>query len=178
MEDTPKRFIDAFEKHSDELFRHCALRISDRDRALDLVQDTFLRAWQHLTDGGEVRQYRAFLYKILNNLIVDEYRKKKIQSLDALLENEETENAIEGGLLRDSVDALEEAMIRFDSKRAMEALSELPEHYRSVLVLRYVDGLSPSEIAECIDDSENTVSVRIHRALHKLRSILESHEQH
>lgn len=176
MEDTKKQFITVFDKHSDELFRHCVLRISDRERALDLTQEAFLRVWKYVSDGNEVRQYRAFLYKTLNNLIVDEYRKHKTQSLDALLENKETEARIEGELLRDSVDTLEEAMMRFDSARAVKALDELPEPYRAVLVLRYIDGLSPSEIAECVGGSENTVSVRIHRALHKLRTLLTPQE--
>ena len=172
MDDTEGKFNAAFEKHSDELFRHCSMRISDRERALELTQETFLRAWEYLARGEEIRQYRSFLYRILNNLIVDEYRKHKSQSLDALLENEETAVAVEGTLLRDESDELEEAMVRFDSKRAVKALQTLPEHYKAVLTFRYIDGLGLSEIAECTGESENVISVRIHRGLHKLRDML------
>src|SRR3989344_4442190 len=115
MEELQAQFAAVFEKHSDELFRHCHLRLSDRQRALELTQETFLRAWGYVVKGEEVHQWRAFLYRILNNLIVDEYRKHKSQSLDALLENEETQVAVEGVLLREEVDALEEATVRFDS---------------------------------------------------------------
>lgn len=173
MDDAQKQFEAVFEKHSDELFRHCFLRLSDRERALELTQETFLRAWEYTTRREEVRQWRAFLYRILNNLIVDEYRKHKSQSLDALLEQEETQVAVEGVLLRDEVDVLEDAMVRFDSARAMVALKQLAEPYRGVLVCRYIDGLSPREIAECMQESENTISVRIHRGLKKLRLMLE-----
>ena len=177
MDDTQAQFTVVFEKHSDELFRHCHMRLSDRERALELTQETFLRAWEYAERGEEVRQWRALLYRILNNLIVDEYRKHTSQSLDALLEKEETQVAVEGVLLRDEVDVLEDAMVRFDSARALVALKELAEPYRAVLVYRYIDGLSPREIAEQTEESENAISVRIHRGLKKLRVTLDE-KQH
>lgn len=173
MEDRTKQFSGIFESHSDELFRHAFLRLSDRERALELTQETFLKAWSYVSRGEEVRQPRSFLYRILNNLIIDEYRKHKSQSLDAMLENEETSTSVEAELLRDDIDIEEEAMTRFESARALKALEQLGEAHRSVLVLRYIDGLSPSEIAESLGESENTISVRIHRGIKKLRALLE-----
>jgi RNA polymerase sigma-70 factor, ECF subfamily len=175
MEHHPQEqaFIDAFEQYSDELFRHALLRLSDREKALDTVQECFTRGWEYVAREQEVERWRPFLYRILNNLVIDEYRKRKTQSLDALLEeNPERAVAVEGELLRDDVDALEAAIVRFDSERAINALSELPESYRVVIVLRYVDGFSPGEIAEHLGESENAVSVRIHRALKKLRDLV------
>jgi DNA-directed RNA polymerase specialized sigma24 family protein len=62
-----------------------------RDHAVgeDMVQDTFLKTWSYIVRGGKIQTMRAFLYHILNNLIVDQYRKKKNKnaSLDAMLEN-------------------------------------------------------------------------------------------
>ncbi|MDE2213009.1 MAG: RNA polymerase sigma factor [Patescibacteria group bacterium] len=171
--DLKREFQEVFEKHSDELFRHCLMRISERERALELTQEAFLRAWEYVSRGEEIRQYRSFLYRTLNNLIVDEYRKQKSQSLDALLESDESGVQLEGILLRDDSDGLEEAMIRFDASRAVAALRQLPDNYRTVITLRYIDGLSPQEIAGHINESENTVSVRIHRGLKKLREMLE-----
>lgn len=173
MEDRTKQFSDIFDSHSDELFRHAFLRLSDRERALELTQETFLKAWNNVSRGEEVRQPRSFLYRILNNLIIDEYRKHKSQSLDAMLENEETSTAVEAELLRDEVDIEEEAMTRFEGARALKALEQLGEAHRSVLVLRYIDGLSPREIADSLGESENTISVRIHRGIKKLRVLLE-----
>ena len=174
MEDKQKEFGDIFERHSDELFRHAFLRLSDRERALDLTQETFFKAWNHISkkDAEEIRQWRSFLYRILNNLIIDEYRKHKTQSLDAMLANEETSVMMEGELLRDETNELEAAIVRFDGAKAMAALEELGEQHKAVLILRYVDGLSPREIAESLGQSENTVSVRIHRGIKKLQQIL------
>lgn len=173
-DDLKEQLTAAFERHSDELFRHCFLRLSDRERALEITQETFLRAWQYVARGESIREYRPFLYRILNNLVVDEYRKHKTQSLDSLLENEETRSSVEGDLLGDDGVALEDAIARFDSARALQALKQLPEQYRAILVARYIDGLSPKEIAELIEESKNAVSVRIHRGLKKLREVLEN----
>jgi RNA polymerase sigma-70 factor, ECF subfamily len=163
-----------FEAHADELFRHCLLRLSDRDRALDLTQEAFLRALKYVEKGETIQNGRAFLYRILNNLIVDEYRKSKSQSLDALLENEEAFPHLEHEYLKDPVDALEQAVIRFDSVRVLEALKHLAEPYKSAIVFRYINGLSPTEIAETTGEQENAISVRIHRALKKLKTVLET----
>ena len=80
-----KDFLDAFEKYADALFRHAHFRLSDRERAYDLTQETYLKAWDYVASGGVVRHYKSFLYRILHNLIIDEYRKKRGASLDELL---------------------------------------------------------------------------------------------
>jgi RNA polymerase sigma-70 factor (ECF subfamily) len=171
MRDLEREFGDAFERYNDELFRHCALRLSDKERALELTQETFIRVWQYMQRGEEVREIRPFLYRTLRNLIIDEYRKHTPTSLEGMM-TEESEG-VEHLLPADETNTLEAAITRFDGVRAMERLKELPDTYREVLLMRYVDGFSPSEIAEEIGESENAVSVRIHRGLKKLKTLLE-----
>ena len=174
MQNREQEFQEAFQKHSDELFRHASMRLSSRDRAIEIVQEAFMKAWQFLQRGEHIDTYRPFLYRTLNNLIIDEYRKHKSQSLDALMEDPETATAVEGRLLRDETDTFEKAASMFDAKIALKALKLLPDMYRVVVVMRFIDGLSPSEIAEHIKETENTVSVRIHRGLRKLRDLCTS----
>ncbi len=81
---------------------------------------------------------------------------------------------MESLLPHDDSNTLEAAVDRFEGKRAMDMLAQLSDTYREVLIMRYVDGLSPKEIAEALDESENTVSVRLHRALKKLKDLLEN----
>lgn len=169
-----ERFRAAFDAHADELFRHAALRLASRERALELAQECFLKAWQYAEGGGEIREMRPFLFRTLRNLIIDEYRKTKSYSLDAMLEDDEG-GVIESAMPKDETNTLEAAITRFDARRALAALQKVPDIYREALALRYVDGLSPSEIAERLDESENAVSVRIHRGLKKLKQLLEEH---
>lgn len=166
-----KQYMDAYEKYSDALFRHCYFRLSDRERALELVQETYMRAWMYLEDGEEIVAFKAFLYKILNNLIIDEYRKKRPVSLDALLEENEV---LEGEIAALRDDTSGESMgISIDIEKLKQSLAALPEPYREAITLRYIDGLSPKEIAELTEENENVVSVRIHRGIRKLRDYFE-----
>lgn len=165
-------FSKAYERYSDELFRHCSLRLSDRERALEITQEAFLRTWDYLSRGQEIQELRPFLYRTLKNLIIDEYRKMKSYSLEAMIDEEEGET-VETLLPQDESNTLEAAVNRFEGKQALDMLGKLPDTYKEVLILRYVNGFSPKEIAEELSESENTVSVRIHRALKKLRELLE-----
>lgn len=175
MGDFEQQFKDAFERYSDELFRHASMRLSDRERALELTQDSFMKTWEYVRKGGEVRDLRPFLYQTLRHLIIDEYRKGKMHSLDRMLEDAEG-GAVEAMLPQDDTNTLEAAMERLDAKAALRRVLELPELYREVLLLRYAEGLSPKEISIIITESENVVSVRIHRALKKMRDLLEASE--
>lgn len=170
QEHLEQEFTAAFDRYADELFRHAYFRLSDRDKALELVQEAFMRSWNSARMGTKVRDMRAFLYRTLRHLIIDEYRRKKSSSLDALLENEEGSDSV----LADERDEMAEAMDRLDGVQALALVQELPPSYAEVITLRYVDSLSPHEIAQRLDETENTISVRIHRALKALRTLYES----
>jgi len=176
MTDLQKAFHEAFDRHSDELFRHASLRLSDRDKALEIVQECFLRAWAYASRGEEIRELRPFLFRTLRHLIIDEYRRSKSYSLDNMLEDDEG-GTIESMLPRDDTNTLEAAMDRFDGARAVAAVRSLPDLYREVITMRYVNSLSLQEIAAAVGESENVVSVRLHRGLKKLHALLEKAEK-
>jgi RNA polymerase sigma-70 factor (ECF subfamily) len=173
MDDLQHNFEEAFEAYSDELFRHASIRLSDRERAMELTQECFMKVWQYAQKGGhdDIRELRPFLYRTLRNLIIDEYRKHKAVSLEAMAERNDAD--VEDYMTPDESNTLEAAVGRHEGKRALAALEELPEPYREAVVMRYVNGLSPQEIAEAIGQSENVVSVRVHRGLKKLKVMLE-----
>src|SRR3989338_11058452 len=158
-----EQFTKAYDDLSDAIFRHCWFRIGDRERAKDLMQDTFTKSWQYISQGTQVKNLRPFLYKVANNLIIDEYRKKKELSLDGLMAQ-----GFEPGF--DEKKTTEQGI---DVKFAIGVINQLDEKYREVILMRYVDELSPKEIAEVIGDSDNNISVRIHRGIKQLKEILE-----
>jgi len=131
----------------------------------DLVQDTFMKTWKYLARGGKIEIMKAFLYHVLNNLIVDEYRKRKIGSLDVLLEKG----------FEPSIDHTEHIFDVFDGKVALLLIQDLPIKYQKVMRMRYVRDLSLKEIALITEQSRNTVAVQLHRGLGKLK-ILYSHK--
>lgn len=160
-------FLEAYEQYSEALFRHCYFRVYERERAHELVQDTFMKTWEYVAAGNEIRNFRAFLYRVAQNLIVDEARRRKIRR-ETSLDEMKAEFGFEPS--KDDRDVLER---RIEGADAMKLLKKLSDEDRDVLILRFVDELEPREIADVLDVSANAVSVRIHRAMKRLRELLD-----
>lgn len=165
---TPKQEIQrklvltsAHRDYGKGLGAHAFFKTHNRATSEDLVQDTFMKTWKYLVKGGKIDIMKAFLYHILNNLIVDEYRKRKTYSLDVLLEK-----GYEPG-----IDPAERLFNVLDGKAALLLIQRLPERYQKVLRMRYVQDLSLSEIALLTGQSKNTIAVQVHRGLEKLKSL-------
>ncbi|HEY4505053.1 MAG TPA: RNA polymerase sigma factor [Candidatus Paceibacterota bacterium] len=157
-----QEFKEMFETSSDAIFRHIYMRVHERELARDLTQDSFTRLWQAMREGKEIENMRAFLYRIAHNIVIDYYRKKKDESLDALTEQGfdpvgETANAFMAGA--------EFAEFR-------RALLRIPDNYRDAVTMRYVDEMFPEEIAGILGISPGAVSVRINRGVEMLRKEL------
>ena len=160
-----EQFLKAYDEYADAIFRHCALRISDREVGRELMQETFLKAWESVRRGTKVENMRAFLYKIANNMIIDTYRRNRGEvSLEDMAEEKGFDPADEH-LDRDVVRVVAGAEV-------IGKLEKLEEPYRTALVMRYVDGLEPKDIADMLGITANVASVRIHRGLKHLSTIL------
>lgn len=159
-------FITAHNQHRKDLKAYAYFKVHDRMLSEDLVQDTFLKTWKYLSRGGNINMMRAFLYHVLNDLIIDEYRKRKAISLDILIENGYEPSS---GTDTRATDIL-------DGKAASELIGKLPKRYQKVIEMRYMQNLSIHEIATRTNQSKNTVAVQIHRGLEKLKSIYRQHE--
>ena len=139
-----------------------------RDHAVgeDMVQDTFLKTWSYIVRGGKIQTMRAFLYHILNNLIVDQYRKKKNKnaSLDAMLEN---------GYEPSGTDS-ENPFNTLGGKMAFPLIQRLPEKYKKVMRMKYVQLLNLEEISLLLGQTKNATAVQLHRGLEKLKLLYNS----
>lgn len=164
IEELKKDFRETYDLYADALFRFSYYKLSDREKAKDIVQDTFVRFWEYIASDGEVENVKAFLYRIAHNAIIDNYRKKKEISLDVLEE--------EGFDPRDH-DMHHSVSRGPDARKALELINQLDDSESEVMLMRYVDSLSVKEIAMILDERENTVSVKIHRALKHLQELFE-----
>lgn len=166
LDNAEQIFAAAYEKYADAIFRHCYFRVFDQDRGKELMQECFMKTWEYLTRGKEIDNVQAFLYRTANNLIIDEVRrskKRKVESLETL-----QEEGFDVGTDEDS-----EAMkSKIGEERIIAILQQVEHPYREVLIMRFIDGLQPVEIAELLRESANAVSVRINRGVKKLRSLL------
>ena len=155
------KLLEAYDLYADAIYRHCYFRVFRKELAEELMQDTFMRAWEYMGNGNKIDNVRAFLYKIANNLIIDYSRKKKEESLEGMLENSYMAEpayapafSIESKLLLDEV---------------KKYIHTLEDEYKEVLIMRYVDDLDPKDIAEVLGVSANVVSVRLNRAMKALK---------
>ena len=163
-----KQFLKIYDELADKVFRHCYFRLSDREKAKDAVQKVFCRFWEYLEKhDDQISNAKALVFRIANNLIIDHYRNKKDESLDAL-------QADGFDVANDDYEAI---MTMLSGRELTALLDCLKKSYRDVIVMRYIDDLPVQEIAGIISERENTVSVRIHRGLKELKKIIEN-EKH
>jgi len=159
--------MEIYEKEADAIFRYAILRVANRDDVLDIVQDTFAKFWQALNAGTSINYPRSFIFTIVRNKIIDWYRKKKPESLDAMME-------IEDGIAFELPDEYADKEAEFSAEVSiiLKALNKLPPQYREAVYLRFVEGLSPAEIAKVLGATPNTISIRINRGMGELRNNL------
>ncbi len=161
-------FEQAYIDFGDQIFRYVYFRIFDRDMAKDLTQETFYKVWDYLAKGKEIENVKAFLYRTAHNITVNAIRAKKpVVSLDDMHDNM--------GYDASDIDAEQAAQNARDVREVVESFTILKPQDADLMKLRYVDGLSVQEISSITQMSENSISVKIHRLIEKLR---EYHNQH
>lgn len=154
-------FTSAYAAHSQELARYARSMVNDKELSEDLVQDVFMKMWLYLLRKGDILSVRGFLYHVLNNLIVDRYRKHKTWSLDSLVEQGYEPRA-------DDTDRLVDV---FDGKLVFRLIDKLPDTYQEVLRMKYANHLTYSEISRLTGQQRNTIAVQVHRGLSKLKEL-------
>ncbi len=150
---------EAHHSYSKGLISHAFFKLHNQSMSDDLVQDTFTKTWKYLAKEGKIGVMKSFLYHILNNLIIDEYRRRKSTSLDVLLEK-----GYEPG-----ADTRERLMDSLDGKAALLLIAHLPEKSKKVMRMRHVQDLTLKEISLITGESRNTIAVQLHRGLAKLK---------
>ena len=166
-EELKQRFTELYGEHADSVFRYANYRISDREKAKDIVQESFVKLWEYMASGEAVENPRALLFRITSNSVIDTYRRKKDSSLDVLQED---------GFDPADHEQAESIISKAEGALALSLIIQLDKPLQDVIYLRYVEGLSVKEISEITEERENTVSVRLHRALKELKRIFDHDE--
>ena len=174
MEELQNTFIEAYNANADALYRFCFFKLNDKELARDFVQETYMKAWSNVAKDKaeakkEIENLRAFLYRIAGNLVIDEYRRRgnrgPSESLEVLHEQG----------FDPSQNDTDTWIDKIDGRQAIALIKKVPEPYGEALFMRYVQSLNLEEIAEITGESENTISVRVHRGLARLKKLF-NHE--
>ncbi|VEP18878.1 RNA polymerase sigma factor, sigma-70 family [Hyella patelloides LEGE 07179] len=163
-----------YESHVNRLFYHLA---PDWQERADLAQEVWIRVYRNIKRLQEPAKFRGWLSRIATNLFYDELRKRKRNaqplSLDAPVRVSDGEMSWE--LPSDMPSPTDNLATKEFYDQLQKAVAELPESFRTTIVLREIQGLPYEEIAEITGVSLGTVKSRIARARLKLQSILQNY---
>lgn len=166
---------DAFEalvKEHEKLVYNLALRmVHSPEDAADMTQETFIKAFRNLKSFKGDSKFSVWLYRIAANVCTDFLRSKsRHQTLSLTVEDDGGETVLS---VPDESGTPEDKLMQSLTREAVQrGLNALPEDCRTVLLLREINGLSYSEIAEALELEEGTVKSRIFRARKKLCDFL------
>jgi RNA polymerase sigma-70 factor (ECF subfamily) len=150
------------DEHAAALWSYCVRLVSgDRARAQDVVQETLIRAWRHpaVLDQSE-RSARAWLFTVARRLVIDDWRSRRAHP-------EILTDTIPEARTDDGTDRLLQSWVVAD------ALHQLSDDHRQVIVECFYRGRSVAEAARQLGIPEGTVKSRTHYALRALRLVLE-----
>ena len=148
----------------DRVYRHVYYRIGSTEDAEDLTQQVFLRAWQAISRYKKTSSlFLTWLMRISHNLVIDFYRSKKDKTyLDFEIVSSDSNSSPERVV-----------EMEFDQQQLRRAILRLPADQQQVILMSFIEGFSYSEIASTFGKSEGSIRVIQHRALKKMRNILE-----
>ena len=159
--------------HIDALYRSALYLAKNESSADDLVQETYLKAFKFLRDDEEIRNVKAWLFRILMNTFINKYRKDKrepslvdFDSVEAFHESIQ-EEAMAPSVLDD--ESALDSLVNDNIKGALEAL---PDDFRMVVLLSIVEGFSYKEIAKIVNRPVGTVMSRMYRGRKMLKEKL------
>ena len=161
----PEAYGQIYDIYVKQIYRFIYYKISNHEEAEDLTSEVFLKAWNYLNEGNEVKNIRALLYQMSRNLVIDLYRKRSIK-----LEIKVDEIEMIESTTTDNEKLVGEKM---EHQKILKNLNQLKTEYREVIILKYIEGLKTNEIAKIMNKSGASVRVLSHRALKKLKVIME-----
>ncbi len=153
---TTTEYNKCVDLYSDNIYRFALKNVGDVNTANDIVQDTYLRLWQHVKEV-DFERVKSYLFRITNNLIIDLYRKNKFVSDINEIAPESYSYNHEYSDIKENLD------------KAIKTLSNIQ---RTVILLRDYEGYSYDEIGEITGLTASQVKVYIYRGRKKMKDYL------
>jgi RNA polymerase sigma-70 factor (ECF subfamily) len=157
-----------YTRYLDEIYRFVFFKVNSQQTAEDITEETFLKTWESLPriykKDGKIDNFRAWLYRTANNLVIDFYRKKKPVSN---LEYTRPSN----------LPVPEEVALDHEiSKELTDAVNALEPEFQQIVILRLVNELPHKEVASIMNITEGNSRVLLFRALKKLKELMKKKE--
>lgn len=166
LQGNKQAYAHLINKYKDKVYAILFRMVHQPQDAQDLTQECFIKAYNYLRSYDPTRNFSSWLYRIAINHCIDakRFKLKKHQNIVEI-----DENLLSDGKSPESIYLKKEfaSELRF-------LIDRLPEMYRIVLLLRYVDDLSYQEMSEILEVPVSSIQVRLHRAKQKLRQYFDT----
>jgi RNA polymerase sigma-70 factor (ECF subfamily) len=145
----------------------------DQEEARDLTQEIFIKLYNNLQSYKSKASFSTWLYRIAVNRCIDWTRKKRLQTVSTICDNSDDEIDIYD-TIADRAGGPEEDFIKQENRAYIrKVVEELPEIYKTVIILYYFEDFSPQEISDMIDIPKRTIETRLYRGKNLLKLRLE-----
>jgi RNA polymerase sigma-70 factor (ECF subfamily) len=151
-----------YDHFADKIYRFIYFRVGHQQVAEDVLSDTFVKSWEKINQINSPSALSGWLYQIAKNNIIDYYRLKK--ELVTLSEVEE--------FLIDEANPVDSVNLNLEQNNILNVLNQLPQDQQQVIKYRFFEDLSNEEIAYVMGKSEGAIRVLQHRAINKLKELL------
>jgi RNA polymerase sigma-70 factor (ECF subfamily) len=169
-------FEKEFMPHITSMYNFAFRLTNDEDDANDLVQDTYLKAFRFINSFSQGTNAKAWLFRILKNSFINDFRKKSKEPAKVDYQDVETTyNSEEDAETNQTVDLRVESVQDLIGDEIANALNALPVDFRTVIILCDVEGFTYEEMAKILDIPIGTVRSRLHRARMLLKEKLKSY---
>jgi RNA polymerase sigma-70 factor (ECF subfamily) len=162
-----KAFEEIYDFYAPKIYKFIYFKVSLVEDAEDLTSQTFIKFLKYLNNKKIINNLQALLYNIARNLVIDFYRQKKQVSLfDDKIKDQivDKKNLIEN--LNSTLD------LAIEIKNIKKALKKLNNEDKEIIILRFINDLSIREISKIFGKSQINIRVSLHRALKKLKKII------
>lgn len=169
-------FDQEFMPHIDSMYNFAFKLTNDEDDANDLVQDTYLKAFRFINSFERGTNAKAWLFRILKNSFINDYRKRSREPSKVDYQDVETTyNSTEDAEIEATTDLRTETVQDMIGDEVANALNSLPVDFKTVIILCDIEGFTYEEMAKILDIPIGTVRSRLHRARNLLKEKLKSY---
>lgn len=155
-------FARLYDEFAEKLYRFIYFRVGHKEVAEDILSDTFVKAWQKISQVSSPSSLSGWLYQIARNNVIDYYRiKKDFLPLDEIVD-----------FLADAVNPVDTANLSLEQAKTIEVMKALTFEQQAVIKYKFFEDLSNEEIAQILNKTEGAIRVIQHRAIIRLKELI------
>lgn len=156
---------DIYEAYFLRVYRFVYYRVSHKETAEDLTEDTFIKAFAGIKSLQTTAAFEGWLFQIARNLVIDYYRKKKQMVPLDMVEN----------TLEYDTNVVDIINLQIEQSILIKLLKELNDEQQSVIKMKFMEELDNTDIAKILNKTEGAIRVIQHRAISKLKELFDTH---